>query len=75
MYAKMGRGPEHNRLAAVYLRQMVPHCLGAAGMAETALKYDVCTELVPLLRAIAARQRRDIPQMRALLGRTDCQRG
>lgn len=71
MYAKMGRGPEHNRLAAVYLRQMVPHCLGAAGMAETALKYDVCTELVPVLRSTAVQQRRQAARMRALLGRME----
>lgn len=73
MYIKMGSAPENNRLAAVFLRQMIPHCLGAAHMAETALKYDVCTELVPILRAIAVRQRRDAAQMRALLGRADCQ--
>ena len=75
MYTKMGVSPENNRLAAVFLRQMLPHCQGAARMADTALKYDVATELVPLLRAIAARQRRDTAQMRALLGRMDCQRG
>lgn len=73
MYGKMGSAPENNRLAAVFLQQMVPHCLGAALMAETALKYDVCTELVPILRAISVRQRRDAAQMRALLGRMDCQ--
>ena len=75
MYAKMGSSPESNRLAPVFLRQMIPLCQGAARMADTALKYDVSPQLVPLLRAIAARQRWDIPQMRALLGRTDCQRG
>lgn len=73
MYAKMGRAPENNRLAAVYLRQTLPHRMGAARMAETALKYDVCTELVPILRSIAAQQKREIAQSRALLSRLECQ--
>lgn len=73
MYVKMGAAPENNRLAAIFLREMIPLYQGAARMAETALKYDVCTELVPILRAIAARQRQDAAQMRALLGRMDCQ--
>lgn len=73
MYVKMGAAPENNRLATIFLREMIPLHQGAARMAETALKYDVCTELVPILRAIAARQRQDAAQMRALLGRMDCQ--
>ena len=73
MYTRMGCAPESNRLAAVFARQMIPHCLGAWRMAETALKYDVCTELVPILRAISVRQRRNAAQLRALLGRMDCQ--
>ena len=74
MYAKMSRAPENNRLAAVYLRQTLPHRMGAARMAETALRYDVCTELVPVLRSIAAQQKREFAQTRALLSRLECQR-
>lgn len=74
MYAKMSRAPENNRLAAVYLRQTLPHRMGAVRMAENALKYDVCTELVPILCSIAAQQRREIAQTRTLLSRLECQR-
>lgn len=73
MYAKMGSAPENNARAAVFLQQMIPHHQGAVRMAENALKYDVCTELVPLLRAIAVRQRQDIAQMRSLLRASRCQ--
>ena len=73
MYAKMGSAPENNARAAVFLQQMIPHHQGAVRMAENALKYDVCTELVPLLRAIAVRQRQDIAQMRSLLRTSRCQ--
>ena len=74
MYAKMGRSPESNALAAVFLRQMLPHCLGAVRMAENALKYDISTELVPILRSICTQQRQEISQMRALLSRMERQR-
>ncbi len=74
MYVNMSRAPEHNRLAVVYLRQTLPHRMGALRMVETALKYDVCTELVPILRSIAIQQRREVAQTRALLSRLDCQR-
>ena len=74
MYAGMGRAPEGNRLAAVFLREMIPHCQGAVRMAENALKYDVSTELVPILRSTVIRGRREAAQMRALLQRMECQR-
>lgn len=74
MYAQMGSAPESNARSAVFLRQMLPHCQGAVRMAETALKYDVSTELVPILRSIVGQQRRNISQMRSLLNRMECQR-
>lgn len=74
MYAAMGSAPERNALAAVFMREMIPHHRGAIRMAENALKYDVCTGLVPILRAIATQQRQGIAQMRSLLRRMECQR-
>ena len=75
MYARMGSAPENNALAAVFMREMIPHHQGAVRMAENALKYDVCTELVPILRSIILQQRRGIGQMRALLTRMGCHGG
>lgn len=75
MYAQMSAAPESSALAAVFLREMLPHCRGAVMMAENALKYDVSPELVPILRSIAAQQRRNAAQMSALLGRMECRRG
>ena len=74
MYSSMGSAPEGNALASVFLREMLPHCQGAVRMAETALKYDVSTELVPILRSIVTRQRQDMAQMRRLLSRMECRR-
>ena len=73
MYAKMGSAPEINALASVFMREMIPHHQGAVRMAENALKYDVCTELVPILRSIITQQRQGIGRMRALLTRMGCQ--
>ena len=73
MYAQMGAAPENNRMASVFLSQMIPHHRGAVRMAENALKYDVCTELVPILRTIRAQQRRGIAEMTALQKRLSCQ--
>lgn len=73
MFAAMAAGPENNRLNAVYLQGMIPLCRGAVRITETALKYDVCQELVPVLRDVIRRQRREAAQIRALLGRAGCQ--
>lgn len=75
LYAQMGSVGENNRLAAVFLAEMIPHHQGAVRVAETALKYDVCTELVPILRSIVSQQRQETAQMRTLLRRMECQQG
>ncbi len=75
MYAGMGRAPEDNALAAVFMREMIPHHQGAIRMAENTLKYDVCTELVPILRSIVSQQWQGVAQMRALLRRMGCRQG
>lgn len=74
MYAKMGCTPESNALAAIFMREMIPHHQGAIRMAENALKYDICTELVPILRSIITQQRQGVAQMRGLLNRMGCRR-
>lgn len=74
MYAKMGSALESNALAAIFTREMIPHHQGAIRMAENALKYDVCTELVPILRSIIVQQRQGAAQMRGLLNRMGCRR-
>lgn len=72
MYSRMGSAPESNALAAIYMREMIPHHQGAVRMAENALKYDICTELVPILRSIVIQQKQEVAQMRSLLSRMGC---
>lgn len=74
MFADMGSAPESNRLGVVFARQLLPHCQGAVRMAENALKYDVSTELVPILRGIVSQQRGRAARLHVLLNRTGCQK-
>ena len=73
MLTQMGAAPEGNRLGAVYLQELLPHCQGGARMARSALRYEVSPELEPILRTIAAQQCRDAAQARTLLRRMGCQ--
>lgn len=74
MFADMGSAPESNRLGVVFARQLLPHCQGAVRMAENALKYDVSTELVPILRSIVSQQRGRAAWLHTLLNRAGCQK-
>lgn len=73
MFTRMGAAPESNRLDAVYLREMIPHCRGAVRMSQNALRYGVCPEMEPVLCSIIGAQRRETGQMRAFLRRMGCQ--
>lgn len=73
LFTKMGSAPEGNRLNAVFLQQMIPHHRGAVRMAHNALRYEIRTDLVPVLRSIMDTQNREIRQMQSLLRRMGCQ--
>lgn len=75
MFTRMGAAPEGNRLDAVFLRELIPHCQGAVRMARNALRYEVALELAPILREIADRRCRELREARALLRRMGCQGG
>lgn len=73
LFSQMGSAPEGNRLDLVFLRQMIPHHLGAARMAQNTLRYQVATELAPVLRSTIDTHCKEVRQMRALLRRMGCQ--
>lgn len=75
MFTQMGSAPEGNRLNAVFFQQMIFHHRGAVRMAQNTLRYEVCTDLAPVLRSIIDTQSREIRQMQFLLRRTGCQGG
>lgn len=67
MFSRMGRAPEDNCLARVFMQEMIPHHQGAIHMSENTLKYDICGGLKPILRAIITSQRQGVQEMQALL--------
>lgn len=72
MFDQMGVAPETNQIGVNFMREMIPHHEGAIHMSENALKYGVCPELVPILRAIITSQRQGVAEMRALLRQCGC---
>ena len=73
LFSQMGSAPEGNRLDLVFLRQMIPHHLGAARMAQNTLRYQVATGLAPVLRSTIDTHCKEVRQIRALLRRMGCQ--
>lgn len=72
MFERMGSAPATNRIDADFMREMIPHHCGAVEMSENALRWDICPELKPILKAIIRSQKRGIEQMCRLLERMGC---
>lgn len=67
MFGAMGISEVTENINADYIREMIPHHIGAVRMAENALRFPVCPQLVPLLREIRTSQKRGICEMQRLL--------
>ena len=67
MFRGMSSAPCTNCLDADFMREMIPHHLGAIHMSENALRFSICPELCPILEAIITSQKRGVQQMRRLL--------
>lgn len=72
MFCSMENARAANRVNCDFMREMIPHHVGAVEMSCNALQFDVCPELKPILDAIITSQRRGIRQMQQLLRRIDC---
>lgn len=67
MFTEMKNTRTTNNINDTFMREMIPHHKGAIRMCETALKFDICSELVPILNAIISSQKRGVAQMEELL--------
>lgn len=67
MFREMGSAPGTNDLNADFMREMIPHHQGAIRMSENALRFPICPELDPILRAIITSQKRGVCEMQRLL--------
>lgn len=69
MFHRMRNACTSNNIDADFIREMIPHHMGAVCMSETTLRYYIYPELRPILRAIISSQKKGIEQMRYLLNR------
>lgn len=67
MFHRMKEACAVNSLNINFIREMIPHHMGAVEMSETTLQFEICPELIPILKAIIASQEKGIMQMRQLL--------
>ncbi len=55
-----------------FIREMIPHHMGAVRMSRNALNFPICSELIPILNAIISSQEKGICQMRELGMKLKC---
>ncbi len=69
MFAQMSNSLVTNNININFISERIPHHRGAIQMSNNALKYDICSELKPMLYAIIKSQREEIKQMQCLFNR------
>lgn len=74
MFYKMKNATATNRITCNFIREMIPHHMGAVSMSQTALNYKICPELIPILQAIITSQKRGISQMHRLAKQIGCEK-
>ena len=67
MFCDMSTARHSSQTGLDFMRQMIPHHRGAVEMAENALQYELCPQLIPVLKNIIEEQLRGIRQMQQLL--------
>lgn len=76
MFTEMNCACADNNTDCDFIREMIPHHMGAVKMSRAALCYCICGELKPILEAIITSQERGIEEMQELarcLGCDCCQ--
>lgn len=72
MFLEMEKSRVSNDINCNFLWEMIPHHLGAVRMSEETLKFDICPELIPILKAIISSQKKGIAQMQRLQRNLRC---
>ena len=67
MFCEMKYACTNNCVSANFIREMIPHHLGAIAMAENTLKYVICPELVAILDEIITSQKMEVEKMQCIL--------
>ena len=66
MFSGMEHAHRTNCIECNFMAEMIPHHRGAVKMSENALRFCICSELLPILNSIIRSQRRGIMQMQHL---------
>lgn len=72
MFSQMSCAESTNNIDCNFIREMIPHHMGAVRLCENALQYDICSELTPILKNIISSQKRGIIQMKRLYSQLCC---
>ncbi len=67
MYDEMQNVKCVNDINENFLREMIPHHLGAVAMSENALRFSLCSQLIPILENIITAQKSAVEQMQRML--------
>ncbi len=67
MESQMRNAYADNDINADFMREMIPHHMGAIRMSKNALQYPICPELDPILQAIITSQEKGVREMESLL--------
>lgn len=73
MFSDMANAPISNNININFINEMIPHHIGAVSMARNALRFDLCTELIPIINEIIRSQSLSVQAMRTLLARLESQ--
>lgn len=73
MFSGMKSAYTSNRINCNFMREMIPHHMGAVRMSKNALRFNICHELVPILNAIIKSQEKGICEMKSLLQKLNCE--
>lgn len=72
MFSEMSSAYSDDNINCNFLREMIPHHMGAVKMSNNALKYNLCPGLKPILESIIISQENGINQMRKFLCILNC---
>ncbi len=67
MFENMSIACSDNDIGANFMREMIPHHMGAVEMSKNALRYEICPQLDGILQAIIVSQEKGIREMTCLL--------
>lgn len=69
MFTDMTSARTTNNINADFMREMIPHHMGAVKMCGAALSYNICSGLRPILESVISTQEKEIREMKCMLSR------